>query len=229
MSSATDPFRGGRAGGEPVRWPGMAGAASAVALVAYAHLAAAGTVDPVTGLVGDYALLDASAWAMTGGTIILAVSTIWVAYGLARVDPARSAAARVLLVAGALGLLLTAVYPAEAAAGVTSAAGTIHNWAAAVVSTALPCAGWMLGRRFRVPALSAVSAASAALLVVFLVARPGSPAADLVDGTGYYGLAERLLMIGETALVFLAARSMGRRPASGSRDVVVAVPAQRAA
>ncbi|GAA3508704.1 hypothetical protein FHR32_004719 [Streptosporangium album] len=213
------------------RWPGMAGAAAAMALTAYAHLAAAGTVDPLTGPVSDYALLDASAWAMAGGTITLAMSAIWVAYGLTRVDPARSAAARVLLVAGALGLLLTAVFPAGTASGVTSAAGEIHRWSAAVVFTALPCAGWMLGRRFRIPALSAVSAASAALLAVFLAAHPGSPTADLVNGPGYYGLVERLLMLSEMALILLSARSAGRRPAlpAGLRGAVVAVPAQRTA
>ncbi|WP_433253556.1 DUF998 domain-containing protein [Streptosporangium sp. CA-135522] len=195
---------------EPVwRWPGMAGAVAALASMAYAHVVAAGAVDPMRGLISDYALFDASAWAMAGGTIMLAMGAMWVAYGLARVDPAGSAAARVLFVAGALGLLLTAVFPTDATPGVASAGGEIHRWAAAVVFTALPCAGWMTGRRFRRPALSAVSTVSTVLLAGFLATHPGSPVAELIDGPAYYGLVERLLLLAEMALVFLAARSAG--------------------
>ncbi|ACZ84892.1 DUF998 domain-containing protein [Streptosporangium roseum] len=205
---------------DPVwRWPGMAGAAAAAASTACAHVAAAGAVDPMKSLTSDYALLDTSAWAMAGGTIMLAMGSLWVAYGLARTDPTRSAATRVLFVAGALGLLLTAAFPLDAAPGAASAGGEIHRWAAAVVFTALPCAGWMMGRRFRNPALSAVSVLATGLLVAFLAARPGSLTADLIGGPDYYGLIERLLLLSETALVFLAARGMGNLPESNKRDI----------
>ncbi|MET8385811.1 DUF998 domain-containing protein [Streptosporangium canum] len=201
------------------RWPGMAGAAAAVASTAYAHVVAADAVDPMKGLISDYALLDTSAWAMVGGTIMLAMGSLWVAYGLARADPARSAASRVLFVAGALGLLLTAAFPTDAAPGVTSAVGEIHRWSAAVVFTALPCAGWMMGRRFRNRTLSAVSVLAAVLLAAFLAAHPGSLTADLIGGPDYYGLIERLLLLSEMALVFLAAQGMGNLPDSNKRDI----------
>ncbi|MBG0821399.1 DUF998 domain-containing protein [Planomonospora sp. ID91781] len=184
---------------------GRGGAVLAAVAMGYAHLAAGGAVDPMGDLVSDYALHDATAWALVGGTLALASACLWTAYGLARTDPARSAAARVLLVAGALGLLLTAVFPTDAAPGVTSIAGEIHRWSAAVVFTALPCAGRLLGRRSGGVALPAVSAACVALLALFLAAHPGSPIAEPIGGPGYYGLVERLLLLAEITLVFLAA------------------------
>ena len=193
------------------RWPGMAGAALALAAMAYAHVAAAGTVNPASGLISDYALVGTSAWALVGGTIMLAMGSLWTAFGLARVDPARSAAARVLLLAAALGLLLTAGFPTDSAPDVVSIGGEIHRWSAAVVFTALPCAGWMLGRRSGDRALSAVSALSVVFLAAFLAAHPGSLTADLIDGSDYYGLIERLLVLTEIVLIFLAARGVGGR------------------
>ena len=193
------------------RWPGMAGAALALAAMAYAHVVAADTVNPASGLISDYALFDASAWALVGGTLMLAMGSLWIAFGLARVDPARSAAARVLFLAAALGLLLTAGFPTDSAPDVVSIGGEIHRWSAAVVFTALPCAGWMLGRRSGDRALSAVSTLSVVFLAAFLAAHPGSLTADLIDGPDYYGLLERLLVLTEIVLIFLAARGVGGR------------------
>lgn len=202
----------------------MAGAALALAAMAYAHVAAADTVNPASGLISDYALVGTSAWALVGGTIMLAMGSLWTAFGLTRVDPARSAAARVLLLAAALGLLLTAGFPTDSAPDVVSIGGEIHRWSAAVVFTALPCAGWMLGRRSGDRALSAVSALSVVFLAAFLAAHPGSLTADLIDGSDYYGLIERLLVLTEIVLIFLAARGVG----GWNRASVVPAPATRA-
>ncbi|MBG0828621.1 DUF998 domain-containing protein [Planomonospora sp. ID67723] len=203
-------------GPEPVwRGLGMGGAVLALLAMAWVHLAAGGAVDPMTGLISDYALLDDTAWALVGGTLALAAGCLWTAYGLARTDPAGSAAARVLLVASALGLLLTASFPTDAAPGVVSITGEIHRWSAAVVFTALPCAGRLLGRRSGDAVLSAVSVLSVLLLAAFLAAHPGSLTADLIDGPAYYGLVERLLMLSEIVLVLLAARGVGVQHGQG--------------
>ncbi|MEV8637698.1 DUF998 domain-containing protein [Streptosporangium sp. NPDC051023] len=196
------------------RWPGMAGAALALIATVYAHVAA-GHVDPMTTLISDYALLDTSALALVCGTIMLAIGSVWVAYGLAQVDPARSAAARVLFIAGAVGLLLTAAFTTDAAPGTMSAGGEIHRWSAAVVFTALPCAGWMLGKRFRSPALSVVSVLSVVFLATFLAAHPGSLVSDLIHGPEYYGLVQRLLVLSDATVVFLAAMSLGESHGGG--------------
>ncbi|MEU9836653.1 DUF998 domain-containing protein [Streptosporangium sp. NPDC048047] len=204
------------------RRPAMACAGLALAAMAYAHLAAAGSVDPMTEPTGRYALFGPSGWAMAVSVIALAMSCVWTAYGLTRVDPARSAAARVLLVAAALGLLLTAVFPVEAAPGVASGGGEVHHWAAAVVLTALPCAGRLLGRRFGEPLLSLAAGLSVAALAAFLAARPGSPFAEIVGGPGHHGLLERLALLGDAAVVLLAARHAGGR---GARARAVRPPA----
>ncbi|MFF0244985.1 DUF998 domain-containing protein [Streptosporangium sandarakinum] len=218
-----DPVRADGADGEGTLWrrPAMACVGVAAAAMAYAHLAAIGSVDPMTELTSRYALFGPSGWAMAVAAIALAVSCVWTAYGLTRVDPARSAAARVLLVAAALGLLLTAVFPTDAPPGVTSGGGEVHRWAAAVVLTALPCAGRLLGRRFGEPALSLAAGLSVAALVAFLAARPGSPVAEIVGGSGYHGLLERLALLADTAVVFLAARCADGRdaPARAARPL----------
>ncbi|MFF5213308.1 DUF998 domain-containing protein [Streptosporangium sp. NPDC000396] len=199
-------------GGPVRRWPGIAGVAAALVSMAYAHVAA-DAVNPMTGPISDYTRFDAGAWATALGTIMLALASLWVAYGLTRVEPVRGAAARVLFIAAALGLLLTATFPADPAPGAASIGGEIHNWSAAVVFTALPCAGWMLGRRLGKPALPAVSALSVVFLAAFLATQPGSLTAGLIGGPDYHGPIERLLVLSTMALVFLAARGVGGRDA----------------
>ncbi|MBB2910102.1 hypothetical protein FHS43_001348 [Streptosporangium becharense] len=193
------------------RWPGAAGPVLALAALACVHVTAAGSVDPVNGLISEYALLDGSAWAMTCGMIALAMGSVWVAYLLSRLDPARGAAARVLFLAAALGLLLAAAFPTDTEAAVTSVGGEIHRWSAAVVFTALPCAGWMVARRSGNRTLAGVAVASVMLLAAFLAAHPGSPASDLVGDPGYHGLFQRLLVLADITLVLLAARRVGEK------------------
>ncbi|WP_326636871.1 DUF998 domain-containing protein [Streptosporangium sp. NBC_01755] len=197
------------------RLPGVAGPLLALAAMGYAHMVSAGAVNPTKSLVSEYALRGDSAWVMAGGTIALAMGCLWVAYLLARVDPVRGAAARALFVASALGLLLTATFPTDAAPGVTSIGGEIHRWSAAVVFTALPCAGWMLGRRSGSRALAGAAVASVVLLAWFLAAHPGSLISDLIGGPDHYGLAQRLLLLAEMTLVFLAALRSGHREGDG--------------
>ncbi|MEU8206299.1 DUF998 domain-containing protein [Streptosporangium sp. NPDC049046] len=215
----------------PSAWPGVAGPLVALAAMGYAHLVAADTVNPMGGLISDYALRDGSAWAMVVGTTALAMGCLWVAYLLVRVEPVRGAAARALFVASALGLLLTAAFPTDAAPGVVSVAGEIHRWSAAVVLTALPCAGWMLGRRSGNGPLAAVSVFSTGLLVWFLAAHPGSLVSELIEGADHYGLAQRLLVLSQMTLILMAALWAGHRDdASAHRSAVrardLAIPAQ---
>lgn len=195
----------------PSRLPGMAGPVLALAAMGYAHLASADAVNPRSSLVSEYALRADTSWAMIGGTIALAMSCLWVAYLLARVNPVRGAAARALFVAAALGLLLTAAFPTDAAPDVVSFGGEIHRWSAAVVFTALPCAGWMLGRRSGSPALAGAGVVSVTLLAWFLAAHPGSLFSELIGGPDHYGLVQRLLLVAEMALIFLAAAKVGHR------------------
>ncbi|MFD0889248.1 DUF998 domain-containing protein, partial [Streptosporangium algeriense] len=122
-----------------------------------------------------------------------------------------------------VGLLLTAAFTTDTAPEVVSAGGEIHRWSAAVVFTALPCAGWLLGRRFRSPLLSVVSVLSVVLLAAFLAAHPGSLVSSLIEGPGYYGLLQRLLVLGDALVVLLAALVLGGR-GEASRVPTLRVP-----
>ncbi|MDF5752755.1 DUF998 domain-containing protein [Spongiactinospora sp. TRM90649] len=192
-------------------WPAAAGPALALAAMVHAHLTPGVGVSPLRGLISDYALNDATRGAILLGTLALAMSCLWSTYGLAQIAPARSAATRVLLTFGALGLVLAAIFPTDPTPGVTSMGGEIHRWSAAVVFTGLPCAAWMLARgddglrRLRVAAVW-----STGLLVAFLSAHPGSFVSDLVNGSAYYGLLQRLLLISGMVILFLVATAIPR-------------------
>ncbi|MFI6793558.1 DUF998 domain-containing protein [Nonomuraea sp. NPDC050383] len=182
---------------------------------------------PAQPLISDYALVPGGTIPVLGGMLALAVACVFLAYGLAQREPSRSAAARVLLVAAAGGLMLGAVFPTDPAASeISSMAGEIHRWASAVVFTALPVAGWTLARDASAPrrrsgphgsgasrwnAVRAVSVTSALVLAAFLAAHPASFLSPLIGGDAYYGLLERGLVVSEIALVALMALAAARR------------------
>jgi hypothetical protein len=182
---------------------GVAGPVFALACMAYLTPAHAGVVSPLNDLVSDYALLDEGAWVLLAGTLSLAMSCLWLAYGLTLTEPGTAATTRALLVAGAFGLLLTALFPTDPTPDVTSMGGEIHRWSAAIVFTALPVAGWRLGRRLAVPAITRSALACAPLLALFLASHPGSVVAEIIGGPAYYGLVERALLVVEIVLVLL--------------------------
>ncbi|GLW04887.1 hypothetical protein Misp01_00170 [Microtetraspora sp. NBRC 13810] len=191
-------------------WPALAGPVLAMLALAYAHVVPGSGVSPLSDLTSDYALHDATRAAMLVCMLTAAMSCLWIAYGLTRTDPAGTAAARVVLTLTALALTLTAIFPTDAAPGVTSLDAQVHRWAAAVVLTGPVCAGWALSRRRTMPLRGLVrgTGVTAALLVLaFLGAHPGSPFSVLLHGPAYYGLLERLLLVSETALVFFIALS----------------------
>ncbi|WP_084961267.1 DUF998 domain-containing protein [Thermoactinospora rubra] len=184
-----------------------------LATLLYVHLAL-----PMQTLLSDYVLVEGGVLPVAAGMLSLAAGCLAVAYGLAVREPNRSAAARVLLVAAAAGLMLSAVFPTDPAPGPQTLAGEIHRWAAAVFFTALPVAGWTLARRR--PALPrwnlvrALSVTSALTLVAYLAAHPASFTSALINGGAYYGLLERGLVAVEIALVLaLAAVSREAQPA----------------
>ncbi|MBN6056246.1 DUF998 domain-containing protein, partial [Nonomuraea sp. RK-328] len=222
---------------------GAAAPGGAVAGAVTCALAAAGTLVytevalPAQPLLSDYALVPGGTIPVLGGMLALAGACVFLAYGLAARVPSRSAAARVLLVAAAGGLMLSAVFPTDpSAAELSSMAGEIHRWASAVVFTALPVAGWVLARDASAPlrhpqssgsprghvvprpsgsprwnVVRAVSVTSALALAAFLAAHPASFLSSLIGGDAYYGLLERALALSEIALVVLMALASARR------------------
>jgi hypothetical protein len=177
------------------------------------HVAFAGAVSPTHGLISDYAWPARTRTLFLLGVLSLAAGSIAVAYGLAHVEPSRSAAARVLLGAASAGLVLTAIFPTDRTPSLSSLDGEIHQWSVAVVFTGLPGAGWILAHQtWELPGwqratrrIRLLSTVSALTLAAFLLCHPGSPVAELVGGPGFYGLLERLLVLAEIGLVLAMA------------------------
>ncbi|SEM14501.1 DUF998 domain-containing protein [Nonomuraea pusilla] len=206
------------------RWGTVIGALVAAAALAYAQLTL-----PAQTLVSDYALVTGGMLPILVGMLALAAACLSLAYGLAAAEPSRSAATRVLLVASAAGLMLSAVFPTDPTpSDVSTLSGEIHRWSAALVFTALPVAGWTLARgRAALPRwnlVRAMSVTSALTLAVYLAAHPASFTSPLIGGAAYYGLLERALVLAEIALVVLMASASG-----AARGAVQAGPAAGAA
>lgn len=177
----------------------LAGALVALLAFAYAEL-----VLPARPLVSDYALVPGGLLPVVIGMLALAAACLSLAYGLATGEPGRTAATRVLLLAAAGGLMLSAMFPTDASV-IKSLSGEIHRWAAAVVFTTLPVAGWSLARgRAPLPrwnAVKALSVTSVLALGVYLAAHPASFTSPWIGGESYYGLLERALVLAEIGLI----------------------------
>ncbi|MCG5219003.1 DUF998 domain-containing protein [Streptosporangium sp. KLBMP 9127] len=199
-------------------WAAAAGPVVALAAMLYAHLLPGIGISPLTGLVSDYALSDGGHAAILVATLALAWSCLWSAYGMAQADPARTAATRVLLIAAALGLVLTAIFPTDPTAGVSTMGGELHRWSSALVFTGLPCAAWMLARNRpehpRWGLLKGMALVSGLLLAGFLAAHPAALTSDLIAGGSYHGLLQRLLLFSDMALLLAVATAL---PFTGAR------------
>ncbi|HEX8006698.1 MAG TPA: DUF998 domain-containing protein [Trebonia sp.] len=205
----------------------LAVAGPSVALVAMLalHLVFPGQVDPLNGLLSDYALGEATGALFLLGMLALAAGACAAAYQLAAVDPVRSAAARVLLVMASAGLVLSAMFPTDPEPLVNSMSGEIHRWSTALVFTAIPGAGWILARQSRqpLPVVRALALGSVAVLAAYLLSHPGSPVAELIGGPGFYGLLERLLVVLEIVLLITIA-GVGHKPQTISKEVPAHAP-----
>ncbi|MEV0617823.1 DUF998 domain-containing protein [Nonomuraea sp. NPDC050404] len=175
-------------------------------LVAACALVYADVTLPTQVLISDYAVVSGGLAPTLIGMLALAGACLCLAYGLAAVDPSRTAATRVLLLAGAAGLMMSAVFPTDPGTSqVGTLSGEIHRWSSAVVFTSLPVAGWILARgRKATPlwnAVRAISVASGATLAFYLASHPASITSPLIGGSGYYGLLERGVVLSEMALL----------------------------
>ncbi|MED7926725.1 DUF998 domain-containing protein [Nonomuraea sp. LP-02] len=177
---------------------------------------------PAQPLISDYALVAGGLVPVLVGMLALAGACLSLAYGLVVADPARTAATRVLLLAGAAGLMLSAVFPTDPGSSqVGTLAGEIHRWAAAVVFTSLPVAGWTFARgragAARWNAVRAMSVTAALTLAAYLAAHPATVTSPLINGVAYYGPLERAVVLAEMVLlVTMAVAAASRRVSSNA-------------
>lgn len=170
---------------------------------------------PTQTLISDYALVPGGTVPTLLGMLALAAACLSLSYGLALSEPRATAATRVLLLAAAAGLMLSGVFPTDpGGAELKSVTGEVHRWAAAVVFTALPVAGWALARgraaAVRWSAVRALSVTAALVLAVYLAAHPASFTSAWIGGEAYYGLLERAVVLADMALLVVMALAAPR-------------------
>ncbi|GAB1820869.1 DUF998 domain-containing protein [Herbidospora sp. RD11066] len=187
-----------------------AGPATALLLMLALHLFFFDLIDPMTGLLSDYALVGTTTETIFAlGMMALAAGCVATAWTLTRFDPSRTAATRVLLIIAAAGLVLGTIFPTDPVVDVMSLGGEIHRWSTAAVFTALPVAGWILTRRGPLGAVGLLARASGVVLAAYLLSHPSSPVSALVGGETYFGLLERVVVVLEIFLV-IALANVGR-------------------
>ncbi|WP_066373570.1 DUF998 domain-containing protein [Herbidospora mongoliensis] len=183
-----------------------AGPATALLLMLALHLFFFDLIDPMTGLLSDYAVTSTMTETVFAlGMMALAAGCVATSWTLTRFDPSRTAATRVLLIIAAAGLVLATVFPTDVSTTVTSLSGEIHRWSTAAVFTSLPVAGWILTRRGPLGAAGLLARASGVILACYLLSHPTSPVSALIGGETYFGLLERIVVVLEIFLVIALA------------------------
>ncbi|MGR6317190.1 DUF998 domain-containing protein [Micromonospora soli] len=184
----------------------LGGIALAAVLAVLGHLEVNDNLNPWSLTVSDFAVSD------RGGVIdvamaVLAAATVVLLPALRRAGAGRPAG--FLLAAWAAGLVTAAVVPTNEPGLPMDTAAYAHRYASVVAFVALPAAGWLLAGRLggRAPGWLRGLALTSLLLAGAMVwsAYPGDRA--------LIGLAERLLILAEVALLAVVAAYLAGRPA----------------
>ncbi|MFG2053634.1 DUF998 domain-containing protein [Micromonospora sp. NPDC048930] len=184
----------------------LGGIALAALLAVLGHLEVNDDLNPWSLTVSDFAVSDRGG-VIDAAMVVLAAASVVLLSALRRAGVRRPA--RVLLVTWAAGLLVSAVIPTNEPGTAMGTAAYLHRYASVVAFLVLPAAGWLLagslgGRAagwLRVLALTSLLLAGAMVWTAY----PG----DRV----LIGLAERLLILAEVALLAVVAATLIHRPA----------------
>ncbi|KAB1913235.1 DUF998 domain-containing protein [Micromonospora sp. AMSO31t] len=182
----------------------LGGIALAAVLAVVGHLEVNDNLNPWSLTVSDFAVSD------RGGVIdaamaVLAAATIVLLPALRRAGAGRLAGA--LLVAWSAGLMAAAVVPTNEPGLPMDAAAYVHRYASVVAFLALPVAGWLVARRLGGRAAGWVRGLVLTSLVLAAAMVWSAYPGDRV----LIGLAERLLILAEVALLAVVAGTLLRR------------------
>ncbi|MFC9843523.1 DUF998 domain-containing protein [Streptomyces sp. NPDC060223] len=190
-----------------------------VALAALLHLGWSGQVDPVGQTLSDYALHEGAATLFTACAASAAAGSAALLAALLRSRLPVGTLAPAALAVGCAGLSLCAVFRTDPAGDAESLSGLVHRHAAGASLAALPAAGLLLARRLRVHRPTSARArrirhlswASSGAALLFLgthvsASRPRTPGS--VPAARLLGLAERVTLGLEIALMFAMADSL---------------------
>ncbi|MEU1682943.1 DUF998 domain-containing protein [Micromonospora zamorensis] len=195
----------------------LGGIALAALLTVIGHFEVNDDLNPWALTISDFAVSDRGG-VIDVAMVVLALATVALLYGLRRADPPRSRSARtaeLLLGAWVGGLLLAAVVPTNEPGTAMTTAAYLHRYASVVAFLALPVSGWLLARR---PALTPAARTLRTLVLLSLALAAAMIWSAYPGDRMLIGLAERLLILTEVAVLATVAVTQTRRvtPARGA-------------
>ncbi|MEU7917675.1 DUF998 domain-containing protein [Micromonospora zamorensis] len=195
----------------------LGGIALAALLTVIGHLEVNDDLNPWALTISDFAVSDRGG-VIDVAMVVLALATVALLYGLRRADPPRSRSARtaeLLLGAWVVGLLLAAVVPTNEPGTAMTTAAYLHRYASVVAFLALPVSGWLLARR---PTLAPTARTLRTLVLLSLALAAAMIWSAYPGDRMLIGLAERLLILTEVAVLATVAVTQTRRitPARGA-------------
>ncbi|MGW3618230.1 DUF998 domain-containing protein [Micromonospora arida] len=191
----------------------LGGIALAALLTVIGHLEVNDDLNPWALTISDFAVSDRGG-VIDVAMVVLALATVALLYGLRRAGPPRPEPGRpaeLLLGAWVAGLLLAAVVPTNEPGTAMTTAAYLHRYASVVAFLALPAAGWLLARRSDL----APAARTMRALVLLSLALAAAMIWSAYPGDRLLiGLAERLLILTEVAVLGTVAVTLARTPAA---------------
>ncbi|MEU7839886.1 DUF998 domain-containing protein [Micromonospora sp. NPDC049114] len=184
----------------------LGGIAVAALLTVIGHLEVNDDLNPWALTISDFAVSDRGG-VIDVAMVVLALATVAVMYGLRRTGPPPGRAAEVLLGAWVAGLLLAAVVPTNEPGTAMTTAAYVHRYASVVAFLALPTAGWLLARR---PELASAARALHTLVLLSLALAAAMIWSAYPGDRVLIGLAERLLILSEVAVLAIVALTQTR-------------------
>ncbi|MGW5559088.1 DUF998 domain-containing protein [Micromonospora sp. NPDC003944] len=205
----------------------LGGIALAALLTVIGHLEVNDDLNPWALTISDFAVSDRGG-VIDVAMVVLALSSVALLYGLRHVGPPRPRSGRtaeLLLGAWVGGLLLAAVVPTNEPGTAMTTAAYLHRYASVVAFLALPVAGWLLARR---PDLTPAARTLRALVLLSLALAAAMIWSAYPGDRMLIGLAERLLILAEVAVLATIATTLTRpRPRPARVDHAVVVPHKR--
>ncbi|PYC69998.1 DUF998 domain-containing protein [Micromonospora arborensis] len=187
----------------------LGGIALAALLTVIGHLEVNDDLSPWALTISDFAVSDRGG-VIDVAMVVLALATVTLLYGLRGTGPPR--AAELLLGTWAAGLLLAAVVPTNEPGTAMTTAAYLHRYASVVAFLALPIGGWLLARRSDL----APAARTLRALVLLSLALAAAMVWSAYPGDRVLiGLAERLLILAEVAVLATVAVFQARTSAVG--------------
>lgn len=193
----------------------LGGIAVAALLTVIGHLEVNDDLNPWALTISDFAVSDRGG-VIDVAMVVLALATVALMCGLRRTRRA----VELLLGAWVAGLLLAAVVPTNEPGAAMTTSAYVHRYASVVAFLALPVGGWLLARH---PDLTPVARTLRTLVVLSLGLAAGMVWSAYPGDRLLIGLAERLLILTEVAVLATVAVIQTRAPV----DHEVVVPHER--